>query len=225
MKSFAELCHQAQQHHPQRSLETLLGPEPLTEPALAAVPDDRLFSDMTRRIFRAGLKHSLVDAKWPAFEQAFFGFDPRKVQLLSDEQIEAMMQNDALIRHLGKLKAARVNALMVAELSDAHGGFGRFLAGWPVTDIVGLWALLKKQGAQLGGNSGAYFLRMVGKDTFMLTDDVVTALKAQGVVDKKPSAQRDLKQVQAAFNHWHQESGRPMCQISRVLAFSIGPND
>lgn len=222
MKSFDELCRQAQAQHPELSLETMLGEPPLNDAALAGVSDDRLFSDMARRIFRAGLKHSLVDAKWPAFEQAFFGFDPEKVQLMSDEQIEKLMQNAALIRHLGKLKATRLNALMVSELSRQHGGFGRFLAGWPVTDIVGLWTLLKKEGAQLGGNSGAYFLRMVGKDTFMLTDDVVTALKAQGVVDRKPSAQRDLKQVQAAFNQWHAESGRPMCQISRLLARSIG---
>lgn len=222
MKSFADLCHQAQNLHPELSLEAMLGTEPLSGDELAVVPDDRLFSDMTRRIFRAGLKHALVDAKWPAFEQAFFDFDPQKVQLLSDDQIERMMQNEALIRHLGKLKAARVNALMVAELSAKHGGFGRFLADWPVSDIVSLWALLKKQGAQLGGNSGAYFLRMVGKDTFMLTDDVVTALKAQGVVDRKPTGQKDLKQVQQAFNRWHEESGRPMCQISRLLARSIG---
>lgn len=32
------------------------------------------FSALTRRIFRAGLKHSLVDNKWPAFEDAFFRF-------------------------------------------------------------------------------------------------------------------------------------------------------
>lgn len=222
MKSFADLCQQAQGLHPELSLETMLGEMPLSDEALAAIPDDRLFSDMTRRIFRAGLKHALVDSKWPAFELAFWGFDPEKVQLMSDEQIEKLMQNEALIRHLGKLKAVRENALMVSELSRQHGGFGRFLANWPVTDIVGLWTRLKKEGAQLGGNSGAYFLRMVGKDTFMLTDDVVIALKAQGIVDRKPSAQRDLKLVQAAFNQWHEESGRPMCQISRLLARSVG---
>jgi 3-methyladenine DNA glycosylase Tag len=82
--------------------------------------------------------------------------------------------------------------------------------------------LLKKQGAQLGGNSGPSFLRMVGKDTFLLTDDVVAALVAQGVVDKRPTAQRDLRAVQQAFNQWQQESGRPLCQISRLLSMTVG---
>jgi len=63
---------------------------------------------------------------------------------------------------------------------------------------------------------------MLGKDTFILTDDVAVALKAQGVIDRKPTAQRDLETVQTAFNQLHQQSGRPLCQISRLLACSIG---
>lgn len=37
---------------------------------------------MALRVFRAGLKHSPVDAKWPAFEEVFFRFDPEKVVLM-----------------------------------------------------------------------------------------------------------------------------------------------
>ncbi len=39
---------------------------------------------------RAGLKHSLVDANWPAFEQVFFGFDPEKVVLMGAEHLERL---------------------------------------------------------------------------------------------------------------------------------------
>lgn len=197
-------------------------PQPMPNDVLAKVADDRLLSDMTRRVFRAGLKHSLVDSKWPAFEKAFFGFVPEKVMLMSDEQLENLMQNDQLIRHFGKIKAARANAMMVSELSDKAGGFGRYLADWPEDRIIDLWALLKKQGAQMGGRSGPMFLRMVGKDTFVLTDDVVSALKAQGIIDKAPTAKRDLEKVQQVFNQWQQESGRPLCHISRLLSHTIG---
>ncbi|MCO6710992.1 hypothetical protein KQH19_30575, partial [Streptomyces sp. CHA3] len=41
-------------------------PQPVGAATLASVGDDRYLSLLTRRIFRAGLKHSLVDAKWPA---------------------------------------------------------------------------------------------------------------------------------------------------------------
>jgi 3-methyladenine DNA glycosylase Tag len=221
MKSFQWLYEHVVEHRAGDNIEALL-PQPLSARQLAAAGDDRVFSDLCRRVFRAGLRHSLVDARWPAFEEAFWGFDAHKVALMSDEQLERLMQNDKLIRHWGKLKSVRANAFMVTELAAKHGSFARFLADWPQGDIVGLWLLLKKQGTQLGGNSGPAFLRMVGKDTFMLTDDVVAALIAQGVVDKRPTAQRDLRQVQQAFNQWHGESGRPLCQISRLLAMTVG---
>lgn len=82
-------------------------PQPRSTDELRAVPDDRYLSLISLRIFRAGLKHSLVDAKWPAFERAFFGFDPEKVVLMGGEHIERLMQDARLIRHLGKLKAYR----------------------------------------------------------------------------------------------------------------------
>ena len=85
-------------------------PQPSSAEALRALADDRYLSLIALRIFRAGLKHSLVDAKWPAFEQAFFGFDPHKVVLMGGEHIERLMQNTQLIRHLGKLKSVPRNA-------------------------------------------------------------------------------------------------------------------
>ncbi|WP_235557031.1 DNA-3-methyladenine glycosylase I, partial [Pseudomonas aeruginosa] len=80
------------------------------------------------RIFRAGLKHSLVDAKWPAFEEVFFGFDPQKVVLMSAEHLERLMQDARLIRHLGKLKSVPRNAQMVLDLAREHGSFGNYLS-------------------------------------------------------------------------------------------------
>ncbi len=197
-------------------------PEVKSVEELLAVSDDRYLSDMCRRIFRAGLKHSLVDGKWPAFEQAFFGFDPVRISLMSDEQLENLMQNTALIRHWGKLKAVRANALMVTEIARDQGSFARLIAEWPGEDIVGLWTLLKKRGSQLGGMSAPSFLRMVGKDTFKLTPDVVAALKAQDIVDKTPTSQRDLKRVQEVFNQWQRDSGRPLSHISMLLSYTVG---
>ena len=74
---------------------------------------------------------------------------------------------------------------------------------------------------QLGGLSAPRFLRMVGKDTFVPSYDVVAALNAQKLVDKAPTSLRDLAIVQNAFNQWHAESGRPMCQLSQMLAFTV----
>lgn len=203
-----------------KALEAML-PQPRSDAELRALSDDRYLSLMSLRIFRAGLKHSLVDAKWPAFEEVFFGFDPEKVVLMGAERLESLMQDARLIRHLGKLKSVPRNAQFILDVRREKGSFGALIADWPVSDIVGLWKYLAKHGNQLGGLSAPRFLRMVGKDTFVPTDDMVAALKAQGVIDKAPTSQKDLAAVQAAFNQWQAESGRPLCQLSVMLAHTV----
>ena len=196
-------------------------PVPRTAAQLRAIPDDRYLSTLALRVFRAGLKHSVVDAKWPVFEEVFFGFDPEKVVLMGAEHLERLMQDARIIRHLGKLKSVPRNAQFILDEEKERGSFGALIADWPVTDIVGLWTYLKKRGHQLGGLSAPRFLRMVGKDTFVPSYDVVAALNAQKIVDKAPTSLRDLATVQGAFNQWHAESGRPMCQLSMMLAYTV----
>ena len=196
-------------------------PVPKTPAQLRKIRDDRYLSTMALRVFRAGLKHSLVDAKWPAFEEVFFRFDPEKLVLMGGEHIERLMQDARIIRHLGKLKSVPRNAQFVLDVAKEKGSFGNLIADWPVTDIVGLWRYLAKHGTQLGGLSAPRLLRMAGKDTFIPSDDVVAALKAQKVVDKMPSSQRDQAAVQSVFNQWHSDSGRPMSQLSAMLAFTV----
>src|SRR5690554_3219027 len=89
-----------------KALEARL-PQPATQAQLLAVPDDRYLSLIALRVFRAGLRHSVVDAKWPNFEEVFWQFNPEKVVLLSAEHIERLMQDTRIIRHLGKLKSVR----------------------------------------------------------------------------------------------------------------------
>ena len=101
-----------------------------TPEALRAVADDRYLSLMSRRIFRAGLKHSLVDDRWPAFEEVFHGFALRRVRAMNDEETEALMNDRRLIRHWGKLKSVRSNAAAMQEIAEQQGGFGAYLAGW-----------------------------------------------------------------------------------------------
>ncbi|SFB36080.1 DNA-3-methyladenine glycosylase I [Azotobacter beijerinckii] len=138
-------------------------PQPKSADELRAITDDRYLSLISLRIFRAGLKHSLVDAKWPAFEEALFGFDPHKVVLMGDEHLERLMYDERLIRHLAKLRSVPRNARFVLDVAQEKGSFGTLIADWSVSDIVGLWRYLARHGNQLGGLSAPRLLRMVGK--------------------------------------------------------------
>ena len=125
-------------------------PQPRSPAELKAVSDDRYLSQMSLRIFRAGLKHSLVDAKWPAFEELFHGFEPRRVRAMSDDALQALLADTRLIRHWGKLKSVRDNAAAMIAVADEHGSFGAWLADWPTSEIVDLWEALasRTQGAE-----------------------------------------------------------------------------
>ena len=195
--------------------------KPRSAAELKALTDDRYLSQMELRIFRAGLKHSLVDAKWPAFEEVFDEFEPHRVRAMSDEALEALLGDRRLIRHWGKLKSVRDNAAAMINVAEEHGSFGAWLADWPGSDIVGLWEALAKRFSQMGGNSGPSFLRMVGKDSFVLTHSVTAALKRWGAADTPPKNRKDRAAVQSHFNAWAAETGRPLCQLSLILAASV----
>jgi 3-methyladenine DNA glycosylase Tag len=139
---------------------------------------------------------------------------------MSDDELEALLQDQRLIRHWGKLKSVRANAAAMSELAD-RGGMGAYLADWPREDVVGLWADLARRFSQLGGNSGPYFLRMVGKDTFILTPSVVSALNHWDAFEGTPKSKADRARVQEVFNAWVRASSRPLCQVSMILALSV----
>jgi 3-methyladenine DNA glycosylase Tag len=124
---FAPIFEAARTRLGTAALEARL-PKPRSTTDLKAAPDDRYLSQMSLRIFRAGLKHSLVDAKWPAFEEVFDGFEPRRVRAMSDEALEALLADSRVIRHWGKLKSVRDNAAAMIGIAEEHGSFGAWLA-------------------------------------------------------------------------------------------------
>lgn len=204
------------------AMETFL-PQPLSVAELEAKGDDRCLSAMTQRVFQAGMQHSMVDAKWPAFEDVFAGFEPKAMAALTPQDVERLMQDARIIRHRAKLETIPKNAAFVLDVAREHGRFSAFIADWPASDIIGLWDVLARRGARLGGRSSAGFLRLVGKDTFLLTSHVVERLERAGVVQGTPHTQRNLQAAQAAFNALHEASGRPLSQLSAMLALSIHP--
>jgi 3-methyladenine DNA glycosylase Tag len=222
MASFKQIhARAAKRKGGEDALEKLVADaRPKAAAALKKLGDDRYLAAMTKRIFQAGFVWRVVEQKWPDFEAAFQNFDPCRLTFLSDEDLDVLGRDPRIIRHAAKIAAVRHNAIFVTDLAREHGTAAQIFAAWPEEDMVGLWAVLKKRGARLGGNTGPYFLRAVGKDTFLLSSDVVAALIRAKVVDKNPSGKADLAKVQAAFNGWRQETGRSLTQLSRILAYS-----
>ncbi|MBB1489314.1 DNA-3-methyladenine glycosylase I [Oceanospirillum sediminis] len=221
-----ELIYQraAERKGGEAQLESLL-PEVLTPDQLAGLDDSRYLAQFSKSVFQSGFVWRVVEQKWPDFEEVFFNFDPQTLLLLSDEQWEQKGKDTRIIRNMSKVMTIKHNAQMIWDMQTEHGSFAHFIAQWPEEDIVGLWLFLKKRGKRLGGNTGPYALRQLGKDTFIFSSDVWAYLKAHKIVSaSSATSQRAMKEAQEAFNTWHQQSGRSLSQISRILAMSTGDN-
>lgn len=205
-------------------LASFLGPSP-DNAALAKVPDDRILSTMAERVFAAGFVWRVIEQKWPGFEEAFLGFEPKRLLFQPDDFWHELASDKRIVRNPQKIRSVRDNAAFVERVSREHGGFGRFLAAWPADDQVGLMAWLGKHGSRLGGNTGQYLLRWLGWDAFVVSPDVAAALRDAGLdIAESPTSKKDLDRIQARINAWVGETGLSRKHVSRILAMSIGEN-
>jgi 3-methyladenine DNA glycosylase Tag len=193
--------------------------------ALAELGDDRVLAEMTRRVFSAGFAWSVIEAKWPGFEEAFLGFEPGRLSLQPDEFWDGLVKDTRIVRNAAKIMSVRANARFVTDIAQEHGSFGALLAKWPSSNEIGLLELLAKRGSRLGGRTGQMLLRFLGWDGFVASRDVVLCLRVAGLdVAEAITSKRDLAKVQAQFNAWAEETGLPFVHLSRICAMSIGEN-
>lgn len=220
MISYAEILDRAIARKGGREAVEALLPVSRSAAELAAIPDDRWLSMIEKRIFQAGFVWKVIEDKWPAFEEAFAGFEPRRLALWSDEELEEAGRHPGIVRNWPKILTVRDNARFLADLADEHGSAAKFFANWPDGDYVGLLEVMAKRGSRLGGNTAQYVLRFMGKPAFILSEDVTKALIEFGVVEKAPSSKAAMRAVQAAFDGWCAESGRDLSAMSRLLAMT-----
>ena len=207
----------------EENLESLL-PLSLTEAELESISDDRYLSELTRKVFQSGFVWRVVDNKWADFEEVFWQFDLEKLLMMPDEMLERKASDPRIIRHLKKVWSIRENALMISDIQREHGSFARFIAQWPGSDITSLWLYLKEHGSRLGGNTGPYALRAIGKDTFLFSQDIEAYLRTWKIIDGGINTKKSLKASQAFFNQLREDSGWTLAQLSRLVSLSTGVN-
>ena len=216
----------------QRACERKGGPQaleatldkPLSNKVLCKIGDDRFLAEFSKKVFQSGFVWRVVRNKWPDFERVFFDFKIEKILLIPDEMLEQKATDPSIIRNYNKVKTIRDNAIMIDTVAREHGSFAKFVADWPSEDIIGLWAYLKKHGARLGGNTGPYGLRTMGKDTFLLTNDVVGYFTKRNIISGSAQSKRSLKAIQESFNELQLQSGRSLQELSMIISRSVGDN-
>jgi 3-methyladenine DNA glycosylase Tag len=208
-------------------LNLLLG-ENQQDKLVADLGDDRILSAFTKKVFQSGFIWRVVENKWANFEELFFDFDLTKVLMMPEEMQERKAADARIIRNFKKVKTIQANAQMMFEEAQSnkseHQSFAEFIANWPSNNIIGLWDYLKKEGQRLGGNTGPYALRAIGKDTFLLTRDIEAYFRANKIIDGGLQSKKSLTAIQNSFNQWQSECDLSLTQLSRLVAFATGDN-
>ena len=94
--------------------------------------DLKLFEFLTLETFQPGLSWITILRKREHFRKVFDQFDYEKVARYGDEKINALLNNQSIIRNKQKIKAAVNNAQRFIGVRQEHGTFSQYI--W---DFVG----------------------------------------------------------------------------------------
>ncbi|MFV0636835.1 DNA-3-methyladenine glycosylase I [Mitsuokella sp. WILCCON 0060] len=98
--------------------------------------DKKLFELLLLECFQAGLSWECVLNKREGFRQAFAGFDLDKVCDFTEEDVDQLAANPAIIRHRRKIEAAIGNARVFRKIAEEYGSFSKYLWQWTDGKVI-----------------------------------------------------------------------------------------
>src|SRR5579859_3584796 len=115
MTSFAAIRARAAKRKGGESALAALLPVVAPSEQLAEVSDDRVLAEMTKRIFCSGFAWTVIDKKWPGFEEAFLGFEPRRLLAQPPDFWDALLSDKRIVRNGQKIMSVEKNAGFIAD--------------------------------------------------------------------------------------------------------------
>lgn len=92
------------------------------------VYDDRLLFEMLiLEGAQAGLSFETILKRREGYRRAFYRFDPKQVAAMSDEELEALLKNEEIIRNRLKVYSTRQNAQAFLAIVEEFGSFSEYL--------------------------------------------------------------------------------------------------
>lgn len=147
----------------------------------AVLDSQELFAKLCLDGQQAGLSWITILKKQANYEAAFFNFDPIKISMLNDEDVERLMQNAGIVRNRLKIQSIIKNAHAYLSIEASGISFSDYI--WQFVDgktIINKWSTkddvptstaqsdsmakeLKKQGFSFVGTTICYaFMQAVG---------------------------------------------------------------
>ncbi len=95
--------------------------------------DERaLFELLCLETYQAGLSWETILNKRAAFKEVFYNYEIKKVAQMTDEELDAILQNPAVVRNRLKIYATRTNAQAFLSVQEKYGSFEAYI--WSFVD-------------------------------------------------------------------------------------------
>ena len=96
--------------------------------------DRDYFERLVLELFQAGLSWRTILEKRDGFRRAFHDFDIRRIARYTEQDVERLRADKAIVRNRRKIEAAVENARRLLPLLAEHGSFHAFLLTLPLND-------------------------------------------------------------------------------------------
>jgi 3-methyladenine DNA glycosylase Tag len=87
---------------------------------------------MTRAVFQAGVRWQQIAEHWDAYQEAFAGFEPSRVALFDELDVERILQRPGIMRTSRKVRATIGNAVALLQTDQMNVWYVLFRTGEPV---------------------------------------------------------------------------------------------
>jgi len=103
-----------------------------TEWGVPSRDDQHLFEMLVLEGAQAGLSWSTILNKRSGYRRAFADFDIDTVARFTPKDVDALVLDESIVRHRGKIEAAIANARAVQQIQADHGSLANFV--WSFVD-------------------------------------------------------------------------------------------
>ena len=111
-----------------------------TEWGVPVKDDDTLFEFLILETFQAGLSWITILRKRENFRKAFDNFDYKKIAKYAETKIEALLQDEGIVRNKLKVRATVSNAQAFMKVQEEFGSFSSyiwgFIDGQPIVNTI-----------------------------------------------------------------------------------------
>jgi 3-methyladenine DNA glycosylase Tag len=127
--------------------------------------DSAYYENMSRCVFQSGLNWATIADRWPAFRDAFEGFEIGRVAGYGAEDITRLMGNAKIIRNRNKILATIHNAREFERIVKESGGVPAWLDGLDKSNnYAGVIKRITSRFKHVGPTSVPLWLYSVGED-------------------------------------------------------------